>query len=99
MFGLLHLLFDCEAMRDCVFRLRGPQILSLEDHNAYWPWMLNFWSFKKVSPVTIKGEQISYYWCRLYPKEQQQPTSKGERKRGQRVVNHYGIKLSMIKKH
>ncbi|KAL2055533.1 hypothetical protein ABVK25_004341 [Lepraria finkii] len=59
------------AAREKLFNPTELQVWSPEDYDKFSPYATNFWSHKRSTPLNSAqlGTQISYYYCRLYPKE------------------------------
>ena len=94
---ILKLPEDTPATREACFLLEDPICWTAEQFDAYWPLVDNFWVCNKAkNPVTAKGIQSSYWYCRLH-KGETVSESHGQRNKTLRRVAPCGMKLKMIK--
>ena len=85
--------------RETVFLLSKPIRWTVEDFDAYWPLVDNFWVCNKPNnAITGKGTQSSYWWCRLHKGETVSETH-GQRNKQLRRVPPCGMKLKMVKSY
>ena len=83
--------------REACFLLATSIHWTAEQFDAYWPLVDNFWVCNKPNnPVTGKGTQSSYWWCRLHKGDTVSETH-GQRNKALRRVDPCGMKLKMVK--
>ena len=69
MSGLINAPPGLATIRQRLFYVSDPMMLSHGDYEAYWPYISDVWSKRVQGPVNKAGERVIYYICQLGRKE------------------------------
>ena len=72
---------DIGVMRQRLFQLAEPVVLSQADWEIYWPFVDNVYAYRDKRPEKKDGSQLSYWQCRLHRKSWQGSRHAGVRQR------------------
>ena len=89
---------DVAVAREKLFNPTELQTWKPEQYDTFWPYATNFWSHRRSTPLTDTqgGARTSYYYCRLYRKEQAKSKGAGERKKTIRRHPPCGKKIQVV---